>query len=90
MSEWTKQRLEQMIADGMEENLALDYKRAGALSKQDERKKIEITKDVSSFANSSGGVLIYGVAEFDDEPRKHLPERLDPIQRSEISKEWLD
>lgn len=90
MSEWSKQRLNQMIADGVEENLSLDYKSAGALSKSDERKKTEITKDVSSFANSSGGVLIYGIAEFADEPRKHLPERLDPIQRSEISKEWLD
>lgn len=90
MSEWTKQRLEQMITDGVEENLSLDYKSAAALSKNDERKKTEITKDVSSFANSSGGILIYGIAEFEDEPRKHLPERLDPIQRSEISKEWLD
>jgi hypothetical protein len=86
MSDWTKQRLDQMIADGVEENLSLDYKSAGALSKSDERKKTEITKDVSSFANSSGGVLIYGIAEFADEPRK----RLDPIKRTEISKEWLD
>jgi len=89
MSEWTKQRLDQMIADGVEENLSLDYKRADSLAKTD-GKKAEVTKDVSSFANSSGGVLIYGVAKFDDEQRKHLPERLDPIQRSEISKEWLD
>jgi len=90
MSVWNKHRLDQMILDGVEENLSLDYKRSGALSKNDERKKIEITKDLSSFANSSGGVLIYGIAEFADEPQKHLPERLDPIQRSEISKEWLD
>ncbi len=89
MSEWTKRRLEQMITDGVEESLSLDYKRADSLAKTD-GKKTEVTKDVSSFANSSGGVLIYGIAEFADEPRKHLPERLDPIQRSEISKEWLD
>ena len=89
MSEWTKQRLEQMIADGIEEHSSLDYKRADSLAKTDLR-KIEITKDVSAFANSAGGVLIYGVAEFDDERRKHLPERLDPIQRTQISKEWLD
>ena len=89
MSEWTKQRLDQMIADGVEESLSLDYKRADSLAKTD-GKKAEVTKDVSSLANSSGGTLIYGVAEFEDEPRKHLPERLDPIQRSEISKEWLD
>lgn len=89
MSEWTKERLDQMITDGVEESLTLDYKRAVSLAKTD-GKKAEVTKDVSSFANSSGGVLIYGVAEFNDELLKHLPECLDPIQRREISKEWLD
>jgi len=90
MSEWTKQRLEQMIADGVEESLSLDYKGAGSLSKTDERRKAEVTKDVSSFANASGGVLIYGIAEFEDDQHKHLPERLDPIKRQDITKEWLD
>lgn len=89
MTEWTEQRLNQMITDGVEESLSLDYKGSGALAKTD-GKKIEITKDVSAFANSSGGLLIYGVAEFNDDARKHLPERLDPIPRTEISKEWLD
>jgi hypothetical protein len=89
MSEWTKNRLDQMIVDGIEESLSLDYKRADSLIKTD-GKKSEITKDVSSFANSSGGVLIYGVAEFDDNLKRYLPEKLDPIKRSEISKEWLD
>ena len=39
----------------IEENLHLDYKSAGALSKID-RKKDEITKDVSALANSDGGI----------------------------------
>jgi hypothetical protein len=78
-----------MIADGIEENLSLDFKRADSLAKTD-GKKAEITKDVSSFANSSGGVLIYGIAESDDAAHRHLPERLDPLNRTEISKEWLD
>jgi hypothetical protein len=89
VSEWTKQRLEQMIADGVEESLSLDYKRADALAKTD-RKREEIVKDVSAFANSSGGVLIYGIAEFTDAARKYLPERLDPVSRTEFSKEGLD
>jgi hypothetical protein len=93
MSEWTKQRLEQMIADGVEESLTLDYKSAASLSKasggQPDR-KAELVKDVTAFANSSGGVLIYGVAEYKDAAHKHLPERIDPIQRSDISKEWID
>ena len=89
MSEWNKQRLDQMIADGVEESLSLDYKRADSLAKTD-GKKAEVTKDVSAFANSTGGVLIYGVAEFGDDARRHLPEQLDPMRRTEISKEWLD
>jgi hypothetical protein len=89
MSEWTKQRLEQMISDGIEENLSLDYKGADSLAKTDLR-RTEITKDVSSFANSSGGVLIYGIAEFNDPAKRHLPERLDPLLRTEFSKESLD
>lgn len=78
-----------MILDGVEENLRLDYKRADALLKTD-GKKSELTKDVSAFANSSGGILIYGIAEFGDEAKRHLPEKLDPLNRAEISKEWLD
>ncbi len=78
MSEWNKQQLDRMIADGVEENLGLDYKRADSLGKTD-GKRAEITKDVSSFANSSGGVVIYGVAEFNDEARRHLPERLERV-----------
>jgi len=35
-------------------------------------------------------VLIYGIAEFGDVTERHLPERFDPIARSEISKEWLE
>lgn len=31
MGEWTKQKLEQMIADKVEESLTLDYKRADSL-----------------------------------------------------------
>lgn len=89
MSEWTKERLERMIADGVEENLSLDYKRADALDRAD-GKKSEITKDVSSFANSAGGTLIYGIAEPEDKAKRHLPERLDPVIRTDFSKEWLE
>ena len=78
-----------MIADGVEENLSLDYKRADALTNTD-GKKAEITKDVSAMANSAGGVLIYGIAEPDDKAKRHLPERLDSLRRTDVSKEWLE
>jgi hypothetical protein len=89
MSEWTKQKLEQLIADGVEENLALEYKRAAALAKTDE-KRAEITKDISALANSSGGVLIYGIAESNDKRRGHLPVAFDPVCRTDFSREWLE
>lgn len=86
---WDEARIQQYITDGVEESLTLDYKEARSLVKTD-GKKAEITKDVSAMANSAGGIILYGVAEFQDQARKHLPERIDPIDRTQITKEWLE
>jgi len=86
---WDQARIERYISDGTEESLTLDYKAAGSLAKTD-GKKSEISKDVSAMANSAGGVIIYGVAEYQDEARKHLPQKIDPIDRTRFSKEWLE
>ena len=43
------------------ESIYLDYQRDFTFST--EKKKIEIAKDISSFANTEGGCLIYGVDE---------------------------
>ena len=86
---WTLQRIQQMIADGIEEDNQLDYKGAGSLVNSD-KKKNEISKDVSAFANANGGVIIYGVREFDEQDKSHLPEKVDPINRTDITKEWLE
>ncbi len=68
--------------------MSLDYKAAGSLDRTNPKTAIEVTKDVSAFANSSGGVLIYGVGE--SPANRHLPGELDPIRRSDVSKEWLE
>src|SRR5665213_3186715 len=86
---WDEAKLNELIRDKIEENFNLEYKGAGALDRNDKAKS-EITKDVSAMANSAGGVLIYGLAEFQDDERKHLPERNDPINRNDFSKEWLE
>lgn len=86
---WTKERLDSNISQKIEENKHLEYKSAGAIGKSEEKRK-EISKDVSSFANSDGGILIYGIKEFDDTLKKHLPEKIDPVNRLEFSKEWLE
>ena len=81
--------LQNLISNQVEENLHLDYKAADALMKTDGKKK-EISKDVSAFANSDGGIIIYGIKEFSDPAKRHLPEHIDPIDRINISKEWLE
>jgi hypothetical protein len=42
------------------------------------------------MANSAGGILIYGIIEYQDKKFKHLPEKIDPINQSEVTKEWLE
>jgi len=88
--DWKKEDVEELVKDGIEESLSLEYKSCGALGKTDEKKK-EISKDVSSFANSDGGVIIYGVKEYDQEDKKHLPERIEEgFDPADISKEWFE
>jgi hypothetical protein len=81
--------LARLIQDGVEEDIHLDYKGADSLGKSN-GKKAEISKDVSAFANADGGQIIYGVREFDEENKRHLPERIDPVTRTDFSKEWLE
>ena len=85
-NEYTIKDLEDFLKLEVEENRHLDYKRGDALSF--ENKKInEITKDVSSFANSDGGLIIYGV---DEDKSTHKPSGYIPIVDPKISKEWLE
>ena len=73
-----------LIQNEVEENIHLDYKEARALGK-DDAKKAEITKDVSAFANSDGGVIVYGVAE-----ENYKPQEITPIDGKIFTKEWLE
>lgn len=82
---WDIARLNQLISSRSEESLNLEYKSSGAL---DDRKRHDITKDISAMANSDGGTIIYGIAE--DPANRHLPGKLDPIDRTQFSKEWLE
>ncbi len=86
--EWEKADIEQMIAAQKQEDINLDYKSSDSLDKTDGKKK-EITKDISAFANSDGGVVIYGVTE--NPTHRDLPEKIDAgSDPGNISKEWLE
>ena len=78
-----------LIANRVEENRNLEYKAAGALSDSDGKKR-EISKDVSAFANSDGGTIVYGLAEYQEKERCHLPEKIDPVDRKQFTREWLE
>ena len=76
---------EQLIQDGIEEDLHLDYKR------EIDTNSGEIAKDLSAFANSDGGYIIYGIKEDKHKPKHIIPitgigikERLDQIAQSGI------
>lgn len=89
-SRWDQPELERYIEDQEEEGQYLEYKAAPSLDKSDDKKKAEITKDVSAMANAGGGMLIYGIAEYGVPNKRHLPQKLDPIDRMQFSKEWLE
>ena len=86
---WTESRLQNFITSEIEESLTLEYKSAEALDRNETKKK-EITKDVSAFANSAGGILIYGIREFEQENRRHLPEKITPVDRRAYPREWVE
>ena len=73
-----------LIDNEAEESVYLDFKAAGSLSK-DDKKKAEIAKDVSAFANSDGGIIVYGIEE-----QEHKAHALSYIDGNTYTKEWLE
>lgn len=59
--------LEQLIKNEIQESLTLDYKASASLGRDNERRK-ELVKDVSAFANSAGGQIVYGIEEVECKP----------------------
>jgi hypothetical protein len=87
----TVAEIDRLIVDEVQESLYLDYKDSRAV---DSSKFGELAKDVSAFANSDGGVIIYGIQEKDHLPlgkdggvehNKYSRERLEQVISSNIS-----
>lgn len=86
---WTESRLQNFITSEIEESLTLEYKSAEALDRNETKKK-EITKDVSAMANSAGGIIVYGIREFEQENKRHLPEKITAVDRRKYPREWVE
>lgn len=83
--DWDEADIRSLIIDGVPESISLDYKDSRALEKTD-RKKADISKDVSAFANAAGGTIVYGVSEKGQRPTE-IDGGVDP---TDISREWLE
>ena len=76
--------IELLVRNQIQESIHLDYKASPAL---DPKKHGEIAKDVSAFANSDGGLLIYGVEE---DKVSHLPLQIDAGIDRKWNREWVE
>lgn len=72
--------LNRLIDNSIPESIRLDYKKEISFSTSSD--KAELLADISSFSNSEGGVIIYGIQEKKDEENKNTgtPEKFTPIK----------
>ncbi len=82
--DYTMDDVMSLITDQVEESIYLDFKDARALDKG-EKKRIDLSKDVASFANSDGGIIVYGIKE-----DNHVASEISFIDGNEFTKEWLE
>jgi hypothetical protein len=81
--EWTEDDLTQLITDKVVEHLGLDYKASAKLQRGNDRKATEVSIDVSGFANSAGGTIVYGMLEDADKHFPHSRDRLGTVAGEE-------
>lgn len=80
---WTFDKIDNLVKENAEERQTLDFKHPDAL------KSKKVGKIVSAFANASGGTVIYGVKEQKDQSGKVVGLDYCPVDRNDISVEWL-
>jgi hypothetical protein len=83
-TEYSFEDINSLILNEVEESINLEFKDGRALDKSD-KKKVEISKDISAFANSDGGIIIYGITE-----ENHKANGFSFVNGNEYTKEWLE
>ncbi len=85
VSEWEESDLDELHRGEIMESLTLEYKDSRVLENKVYQQG-ELFKDVSAFANSAGGILIFGMKE-----SGHLPTGTDDgVDPSKIKREWFE
>lgn len=91
--DWDYDDIQQLVDDHALESATLEYKSCDALRSHGnitiDEIRIEVSRDISAFANAGGGTIIYGVREY---PNRHLPERIDDgfAPDESVDHEWLE
>jgi len=70
--EWEEEDIVRLVSDAEIEGISLEFKSCEAITKDGWKR--DLAKNVSAFANSAGGTIIYGVIENRD---THAAERID-------------
>lgn len=84
---WTVADLATLVTAREPENLTLEFKASAALAK-DDKKRNDLSKDISGMANAAGGVIVYGIVEHEHHHvADHLDDGSDP---REIGPEWIE
>jgi hypothetical protein len=91
--EWEQLDLQTLVDNRIPEDLHTEYKTSSLLAKTPQSRKDncirQLTKEVSSFNNADGGVIVIGVEETEEENRNY-PQCLDGgTDESEFGKTWL-
>lgn len=79
--------IQSLIDNEVEESVYLDFKQAEALdisNKKSDKVKEDIVKDVTAFANSDGGVIVYGVKE-----EKNKANQITPVDGNKCNTDRL-
>lgn len=84
LEKYNIETLVSFIDNEIEESIHIEFKSGEALSKTDSKKK-EVSKDVSAFANSDGGIIVYGISE-----QNHKADSFSFVDGTIYTKEWLE
>lgn len=83
----TKEDLQRLIDNEVEESTILEYKSSFAV--QSPKWREELAKDISAMANSNGGTIVFGIKQKDIGNGNAIAHRLTPIPSSEMTKDKL-
>lgn len=83
----TAVQLQAIIDAHEQEGLYLEFKRGASLALSSDARR-ELVKDCTGFANASGGMILYGVAE-DDVDGVLVAAALSPVTDQRVSGDWF-